>query len=86
MADYSVTFARSARKEVEVLSKSLVERIISKIDALGENPRRPGCRKLRGYINLWRIRVGDYRIIYSVYDEREDVDIVAIRHRSEAYD
>jgi mRNA interferase RelE/StbE len=86
MADYSITFARSARKELESLDASVVRRIFPKIEALAEGPRPKGCRKVRGEKNLWRIRVGDYRVIYAIYDDNRVVDIVAVRHRSVAYE
>ncbi len=85
MADYSITFARSARKELEALPNSLIKRIFTKIEALADEPRPNRCRKLQGFKNLWRIRIGDYRVIYSIDDSLETVDIVAIRHRREAY-
>jgi mRNA interferase RelE/StbE len=86
MADYKLTFARSARKELEALDAVLVNRIFPKIEALVKNPRPRNCHKLRGERNLWRIRVGDYRIIYAVYEREATVDIVAVRHRSKAYE
>jgi mRNA interferase RelE/StbE len=86
MADYSITFARSARRELESLSAPLVERIFSKIEALTKEPRPKGCRKLRGEKNLWRIRVGDYRVIYAIYDDKKVVDVITVRHRSSAYE
>ena len=86
MADYSITFARSARKELESLNAPLVQRIFPKIEALAKEPRPKGCRKLRGEKNLWRIRVGEYRVIYSIYDDKKVVDIIAVRHRSAAYE
>ncbi|MGI8669686.1 MAG: type II toxin-antitoxin system RelE family toxin [Aridibacter sp.] len=64
MADYSITFARSARKELEILPNSLIKRIFTKIEALADEPRPNRCRKLQGFKNLWRIRIGDYRVIY----------------------
>lgn len=86
MPDYEVTFARSARKELESLSTSVVNRIFPRIEALAKDPRPHGCRKLRGERFLWRIRIGDYRVIYAVYDDKHLVDIIAVRHRSKAYD
>lgn len=86
MADYIVTFARSARKELEALPSSLVLRIFPKIEALIKTPRPPGCRKLQGSDDLWRIRIGDYRVIYAVYDNERKVDVVAVRHRRQAYE
>ena len=61
MADYSITFARSARKELESLSNNLIARIFPKIESLADEPRPPGCKKLQGNTNLWRIKIGDYR-------------------------
>ena len=86
MAEYSITFARSARKELENLSGSLVQRIFPKIEALIAEPRPNGCRKLQGFLNLWRIRIGDYRVIYSIDDAGKVIDIIAIRHRRQAYE
>lgn len=86
MAEYQVTFARSARRELEALAAPLIRRILTKIEALEINPRPPGCRKLMGEKDLWRIRVGDYRVIYHVLDKDHAVDIVAVRNRREAYE
>ena len=85
MDDYSIVFARSARHELESLESRITSRIIRRIEALKENPRPIGCRRIRGSGNLWRIRVGTYRVIYAVYPSEQIVDIVAVRHRSEAY-
>lgn len=85
MAEYAITLARSARKELERLQPQLVSRIVSKIEALGAQPRPTGCRKLQGEENLWRIRVGSFRVIYAVYDSQMIVDIIAVCHRSDAY-
>jgi len=86
MADYAVVFARSARKELEALDGGLVNRIFPKIAALAKEPRPDGCRKLKGEKLLLRIRIGDYRVIYAVYDNERKVDVITIRHRSKAYE
>jgi len=86
MPDYAITFARSARKELESLDAALVNRIFKKIVALAKDPRPKGCRKLRGEKSLWRIRIGDYRVIYAINDDAQLVDIIVVRHRSKAYD
>ena len=83
--EYHIVFARSARKELEDLPRSLSSRVLRRIEALAVTPRPAGSRKLVGAQNLWRIRVGDYRVIYGIYDERRLVDVVAVRHRSDAY-
>jgi mRNA interferase RelE/StbE len=85
MTDYYVTFARSARKELESLDPQIVNRIFPKIEALAKEERPAGCLKLQGEKNLWRIRVGDYRVIYAIYEGERRVDIIAVRHRSKAY-
>ena len=86
MADYSISFVRSARKELESLSFPLIRRILAKIELLAKNPRPTGCKKLKGAHDLWRIRVGEYRVIYSILDREIRVEIITIRHRSQAYD
>ena len=60
MTDYNITFARSARKELENLDAYIVNRIFPKIEALAKEARPAGCRKLQGEKNLWRIRIGDF--------------------------
>jgi mRNA interferase RelE/StbE len=85
VAEYRVVFARSARRELERLEMSVARRIISRIEALATDPRPPGCVKLQGAADLWRIRIGDYRVVYSVDDNARVVDIRVARHRSDAY-
>ena len=86
MAEYRITFARSARHELEVLDPSVIRRVLPKIESLSTHPRPHGSRKLTGEKNLWRIRIGDYRVIYSILDKERRIDITAVRHRREAYD
>ncbi len=85
MHDYAVTFAPSARKDLEHLSASVVNRIFPQIEALAQDPRPSRCRKITGSENLWRIHVGEYRVIYQVFDDKQVVDVIAVRHRSQAY-
>ena len=85
MSLYQVIFARSARQELEALPQRVAERILTRIETLGETPRPRGCRKFQGPSQLWRIRVGEYRVIYAIDDSKRTVDIVVIRHRNEAY-
>ena len=85
MGDYTITFARSAQKELESLPTRVVNRIFPKIAALGQKPRPEGCRKLLGEGNLWRIRIGEYRVIFSIDDYKHIVDIIQVRHRKDAY-
>jgi len=85
MSEYTITFARSARKELEALNAKIVNRLFPKIENLSLDPRPAGCRKLTGNKYLWRIRVGNYRIVYSVDDDKNLVDIIAVRDRKDAY-
>lgn len=86
MGEYSIVFARSARHELEVLEPAIIRRILPRIESLANTPRPPGARKLTGERHLWRIRIGDYRVIYSILDKEQRIDITAVRHRREAYD
>ena len=85
MSSYSVTFARSARKELERLRPPTVTRVFEAIEALGAEPRPNGCVKLSGSSGLWRLRVGSYRVIYAISDDERTVDVVTVRHRRDAY-
>lgn len=82
---YEIVFARSARKELQALPQAMAERVLKKVESLAARPRPPGCKKLRGHSNLWRIRVGEYRVVYTIDDEKSVVDVSVVRHRSEAY-
>lgn len=82
MASYSVRIKKSARKELEtVATKSDRRRIVARIQALAEDPRPAGAVKLSGR-ELYRIRQGQYRILYSVEDRVLVVQIIRIGHRS----
>lgn len=82
---HEVRIGRSATKELESLPGTIIECVATKIDALAEQPRPAGCKKLRGADDLWRVRVGDYRIIDAVDDAAAVVEIRVIRHRKDAY-
>ena len=86
MAEYAITLARSARKELEALDETQVSRIFPRIEGLAREPRPSGCKKLIGSKFLWRIRVGDYRVVYAVYDDKQVVDVIAVRHRKDVYE
>lgn len=86
MANYAIDFKPSARRELENLSDRLIARLLTKIEGLGTDPRPPGCKKLRGYKDLWRIRVGEYRVVYIVDDDHRMVSITRVAHRREVYE
>ena len=85
MPDYSLTFAKSARKELEKLPPQIANRVLGKIEPLSAMPRLSGCQKLKGNNALWRIRVGAYRVLYEIDDVRGNVDIIAIGNRKDIY-
>ena len=86
MSDFKISFTRSARKELEALPSNIVDRIFPRIELLSKDPRPSGCKKLKGSNDLWRFRVGDYRVIYSILEKEVRIEIIAVRHRREAYD
>ena len=83
---YTVGISNSAQKEIKNLEQGVVARVIRSVRSLADEPRPPGCRKLVGSQNRWRVRVGDYRVIYTVDDAHRVVETIAVRHRSKAYE
>ncbi|HWW74247.1 MAG TPA: type II toxin-antitoxin system RelE/ParE family toxin [Pyrinomonadaceae bacterium] len=83
---YTVGVRQPAQKEIRALDVAARARTLQAIRRLAGEPRPPGCRKLVGSENRWRIRVGDYRVIYTIDDAGRLVEIVAVRHRSKAYE
>ncbi len=86
MSRYKVRIKRKAQKQIEKLSKSTQDRVLHKIRNLSDEPRPPGSRKIVGSENSWRIRVGDYRILYTIEDNILLVEVIRVRHRKDAYD
>ena len=82
---YQVLVERSAEKDLKRLTAEVQSRAVVAIRALAKNPRPAGSRKLAGTANDWRIRVGDYRIIYEIADQIRIVRINRVRHRRETY-
>ncbi len=82
---YEVKFTKSARKLFRKLSQELQDRIQHKIDDLAIEPRPDGVKKLQGKENSYRIRVGDYRVIYDILDDVLLVKIVNVGHRGKVY-
>ena len=82
---YRVLLERSAERDLGRLSSEVHGRVIVAIKGLANNPRPPGCRKLVGSKNDWRIRVGDYRVIYEIADAIRVVRVNRVRHRREVY-
>lgn len=84
MANYNIYFKKSAKKELENLPQKELERIIKKIQSLANNPRDHGSEKLSGD-KKYRIRQGNYRVIYSIEDISKEIWIFKIAHRKDVY-
>jgi len=82
---YKVIIKKSAIKELENITKTYRLKIIQKIDDLASDPRPQGVRKLENSTNNYRIRVGNYRIIYSIEDQNLLVEVIKVADRKEAY-
>jgi len=83
---YQITITQSALKELSKLSKATLKKVEKAIDGLSENPRPEGVKKLKGISEaLYRIRSGDYRVIYAVDDAIHIVDIRKVGHRKDIY-
>jgi mRNA interferase RelE/StbE len=85
MKIYEVVLSKTAEKNLSKLPAKIIAIIIPVLELLRNNPRPLGCKKLKGFSNLWRVRVGNYRVIYSIEDKILLVDIREIRHRKDVY-
>jgi mRNA interferase RelE/StbE len=85
MASYKVVPKPSVAKDLRSLPKATVARIVEKIERLGEEPFPPRTAKLEGGEELYRIRIGDYRVVYAVDRNAKQVIVHYVRHRRDAY-
>lgn len=86
MAKYVLEIKQSAQKELNALDEALFTRIDRKILALADNPRPAGCKKLKGFKDQWRIRSGDWRLVYILDDAAKVISVTRIAHRREVYE
>ena len=84
MTIYTIRITKFAQKQLDKLPDNIADRLIDGIYALSENPRPSGCKKLKGRVG-YRIRVGDYRIIYEIFDSELLVAVMAIGDRKDIY-
>lgn len=82
---YTVEFSPGAEREFRKLAHQIQRKLRPRIDALADDPRPAGAKKLKGRDELWRIRAGDYRIVYEVRDRILVVLVVRVAHRGEVY-
>jgi len=85
MARYELRAKPSVAKDLRGVPKADVRRILVRIEALRDDPRAPGCEKLAGEGERYRVRQGAHRIVYSIHDERVVVEVIRVGHRGEVY-
>ena len=85
MASFSIQWRTSTRKDLRKLPPREVQRIVVEVESLAENPFPPGSEKLAGTEHTYRIRVGDYRVIYEVFAGSKSAEIQRVRHRKDVY-
>jgi len=85
MAFYSIEWKASAAKELRKLPEQAIARILPAVESLANTPRPDGVRKLTGSENTYRIRIGEYRVVYNIIDRRLVIEIIRVRDRKEAY-
>ena len=82
---HEVLLERAAERDLKALSRAVYDRIVFHLKTLSQNPRPAGCKKITGSRSDWRIRIGDYRVIYEIDDRAKVVKVMRIRHRREVY-
>ncbi len=82
---FEIVLERAAEKDLRKLSAAVHDRVVEGISGLAQNPRPPDAKKLTGSKRDWRIRVGDYRVIYEIADTIRIVRVHRVRHRREVY-
>ena len=85
MGLYRVEWKKSAEKDLDKIPRKFIYKILEAVESLRNNPFPRGVRKITGTERFFRIRVGDYRIIYHVDEESKIITIYHVRHRREAY-
>jgi mRNA interferase RelE/StbE len=85
MECYNIEWRPSTKKDLKKISKAEVPKIIKAVENLSDQPRPPGSTKLSGSDLTYRIRVGDYRVIYEIQDEIILVEVVKVGHRKDVY-
>ena len=85
MDAYKVITARSFEKDLRKLPDDVLKRVFNKVKLLANEPFPDGVRKLEGEENLYRLRVGDFRVIYSVNKKEKVIDLIYVRNRKDAY-
>ena len=85
MDSYQIEWRKSTSKDFRKIPKNLTQRIVDAVNLLADNPHPVGSTKLAGSDCAYRIRVGDYRVIYEVYEEKVVIEVVKVGHRKDIY-
>lgn len=85
MDSYRIEWKNSARKELRKLPPKTIQKIVEAIESLAEKPHPPNCRKLVGSEYTWRIRIGNYRVVYNIFSSTLIIEIVRVAHRKDVY-
>ena len=86
MASYKLSFKRSTEKELRKISPPELRRVVKAIQALAHDPRPPDVRMLKGPDRYWRVRQGNYRIVYEIDDPTKQIVIIKVGHRRDVYE
>lgn len=85
MAEYKIIFDKDVDKDLTNLPKHIVKNVVRKAMALSQQPRPSQSLKLKGSKEIYRLRVGDYRIIYAIDDSLREIVVYHVRHRKDVY-
>lgn len=85
MGSYRIEWKHSATKELKRLPRDVIHRVIVAVEQLAKEPRPSGAKKLVTAEHTYRIRIGDYRIIYSIFESALLVEIIRVKHRKDVY-
>ena len=82
---YVLVIKPAVEKQLRRLPNKIHQRVLSTLEGLKVDPRPRGCKKMKGEGNLWRVRVGDYRVVYTIKDDQLIVLVVRVAHRKDVY-
>ena len=85
MSDYTLDFTTSAAREFRSLPRAIQRRVETVVESLPQTPRPSGVRKLRGANELYRVRIGSYRLVYEIDDQASRILVTRVGHRRDAY-
>ncbi len=85
MRYYQISWRHSAVKELKKIKPSIVAKIVKAVEELANNPRPRGSKKLTGTNSVYRIRLGDYRVMYEIKDKELVVEVIKCKHRKDVY-